>query len=77
MTGTEKNKKRWKDLSSGQRAAVLTMGSIQLALAATAWTDLARRPSTQVRGSKVKWAATIAINFIGPALYFTRGIRRR
>ena len=69
-------KKGWKDFSSGQRATILTLASIQLSLAATAWTDLARRDADQINGSKGKWAAIIAVNFVGPVLYFTRGIRR-
>jgi hypothetical protein len=67
--------KNWKDLSDGQRAAALTMMSVQVALAVSAWTDLAVRPSDQVNGSKAKWAAVIAINFVGPVLYFTKGRR--
>ena len=69
-------RKTWHDLTPKQQASVLTLASIQVVLAATAWTDLARRPSDQVRGSKRKWAAVIAVNFIGPVLYFVRGIRR-
>jgi hypothetical protein len=67
--------KNWKDLSDGQRAAALTMMSVQVALAVSAWTDLAVRPADQVNGSKAKWAAVIAINFVGPVLYFTKGRR--
>ena len=55
---------------------MLTLASVQLALAATAWTDLARRPADQVNGSKTKWAAVIGINFIGPVLYFAKGRRK-
>lgn len=69
--------RRWQDLSPRQRAGVLVLGSIQVALAITAWADLALRPASKVRGSKARWAATIAINYVGPVLYFTRGIRRR
>lgn len=68
-------KKKWKDLTDGQRAGLLTLISIQLSLAATAWADLAARPASKVNGAKSKWAAIIAINFIGPVLYFTRGRR--
>lgn len=67
---------KWQDLSSGQQTAVLTLASVQLSLAATAWADLARRPAEEVNGSKAKWAAIIAINFVGPVLYFTKGRRR-
>lgn len=68
--------KNWQDLSDGQRAAVLTLMSVQLALAVSAWADLAMRPADQVNGSKTKWAAVIAVNFVGPVLYFTKGRRR-
>jgi len=67
--------RRWADLSPGQRTAVLTLGSVQLSLAATAWTDLARRPAAQVNGGKLRWALIIAINWIGPFAYFRWGRR--
>ena len=67
---------RWTELSSGQQTAVLTLVSIQLSLAATAWTDLAIRPPEKVNGCKAVWAAIIAVNFVGPALYFTQGRRK-
>jgi hypothetical protein len=68
-------KKSWKDMSAGQRAATLAVGSVQVALAAAAWTDLARRPAASVNGGKLKWAAIIAINFVGPISYFRWGRR--
>ncbi|KAB7744225.1 hypothetical protein GA707_12345 [Nostocoides sp. F2B08] len=66
-------KKKWDELTTRQRATALTMMSIQLSLAVSAWADLATRPADQVNGSKGKWAAVIAINYIGPILYFTKG----
>ena len=69
-------KKKWAELSPVQRAAVLTLASIQLSLAATAWTDLARRPRAEVNGSKGKWAAIIAVNIVGPLSYFRWGRRK-
>lgn len=69
-------KKRWSDLSSKQQAAVLTLGAVQATLAVTAWTDLLRRPASEVRGSKCRWAGIIGINGVGPVWYFTRGVRR-
>ncbi|MFS4490692.1 hypothetical protein [Dietzia kunjamensis] len=68
-------KKRWNDLTDTQKTVLLTLISVQVSLAATAWADLASRPAAKVQGSKGKWAAIIAINFIGPLLYFTRGRR--
>src|SRR4051794_1662763 len=58
--------KKWSQLSSGQQAAIIVVGSVQLALAATAWADLARRPAAEVEGGKARWAAIIAINVVGP-----------
>jgi Phospholipase_D-nuclease N-terminal len=67
--------KKWSELSSAQQTAVLVLGSIQLSLAATAWTDLARRPAAQLNGRKALWAAVIAVNWIGPLSYFRWGRR--
>jgi hypothetical protein len=67
---------RWSDLSSRQQTGMLIAASVQLALAATAWTDLARRPAALVRGPKALWAVLIAVNFIGPLSYFVIGRRR-
>jgi hypothetical protein len=69
-------RRRWRDLSPREQTAVLTLASVQLSLAATAWADLATRPAAQVNGSKVRWAFVIAINFVGPLAYFLRGRRR-
>jgi hypothetical protein len=68
-----RHRKKWSDLTSAQRAAVLVAGCLRVSLAAAAWADLARRPADQVEGGKGKWAAIIAINFVGPLAYFARG----
>jgi hypothetical protein len=73
--GSPVQKRRWKDLTAGQRAVVLTLGAIQLLLAASAWTDLARRPPDQVNGTKGVWAAIIAVNWIGPLAWYRWGKR--
>lgn len=65
--------KRWSELSDRQKTVILVLGSVQASLAATAWVDLALRPRSLVRGSKAGWAAAIAVNFVGPIAYFTRG----
>ena len=51
----------------------MLLASLQISLAVAAWTDLAQRPAALVRGRKRAWAVVIAVNFIGPVLYFTRG----
>jgi len=69
-------RKKWAELTGGQKAAVVVLGSLQLSLAATAWADLARRPAGQVNGRKGVWAAVIAVNWIGPLAYLRWGRRR-
>ncbi|GGC89157.1 hypothetical protein GCM10011512_15110 [Tersicoccus solisilvae] len=69
------HRRHWRELTPRQQATILTLASVQLSLAATAWADLAFRPPGQVNGSKPVWAAIIAINGIGPVLYFLRGRR--
>ena len=68
-------RRRWADLTSRQQAVILTLASVQVSLAAMAWTDLARRPAESVDGSKARWALVIAINFFGPLVYFRWGRR--
>ncbi|HET9871181.1 MAG TPA: hypothetical protein VFP89_01130 [Propionibacteriaceae bacterium] len=70
-------RRRWKDLSEGQRAVVAVLGAVQVALLAAAEFDLARRAPDQVRGPKVAWQLVCLINTIGPLLYFWRGRLRR
>lgn len=65
--------RQWSELSPRQQTAVLVGVSVQLSLAATAWTDLAIRPASRVNGPKAMWAAIIAVNFVGPIAYFARG----
>jgi hypothetical protein len=69
-------RRRWRELSPREQTAVLTLASVQLSLAATAWADLARRPAVDVNGGKLRWALLIAINFVGPVAYFRWGRRR-
>lgn len=68
-------RRRLRDLTPGQRAALATAAGVQIALAAAAWVDLARRPAELVRGPKGVWAVAIAVNFVGPICYFTAGRR--
>lgn len=70
---TARRRPKFRDLTPGQQTLVLTLACVQLSLAATAWIDLARRPADRVAGSKAKWAAIIAVNWIGPITYFRRG----
>ena len=66
-------KKKWSDMTTGEKVGVIVMASIQLALATSAWKDLAKRPASQVNGSKAVWGLVIAINYVGPIAYFVKG----
>ena len=68
--------KRWTDLTQGQRAAVIALGTVQISLATRAWWQLAHQPAARVNGPKPMWAAIIAINFVGPLAWFRWGRRR-
>jgi hypothetical protein len=71
--------KRWKDMSPRTRRFVIIVASIEGLLKIIALVDLARRPRSQVRGSKLGWAAAITfLNSAGavPIAYLTRGRRK-
>lgn len=70
-----KRSRRWDDLPPACKVALMLGASVQISLAVSAWYDLARRPASQVNGRKGVWAAVIAVNFVGPVLYFRRGRR--
>jgi hypothetical protein len=69
------NKKRWSDLSQGQRIAIVAGGVGELAMTVAALTDLARRPAAQVRGPKVLWALSLVVQPFGPIAYRALGRR--
>ncbi len=69
-------KKKWEDLSPGQRTAILVAASVELALTATALVDLARRPRERVRGPKPLWALGCFVQPVGPIAYLVCGRRR-
>jgi hypothetical protein len=66
----------WAELTDRQRALLLVAASVQVSLAVSAWADLADRPASEVNGSKARWAAIIAVNFVGPLSYFRWGRKR-
>jgi phospholipase D-like protein len=69
-------KKRWSDLSSGQRGAIVAVGVVQVSLLVAALRDLWRRPAEEVRGSKLLWLPICFVNFFGPLAYFRFGHKR-
>jgi hypothetical protein len=67
---------RWNDLSPRSRRLILVGGAFEGLLKIAALVDLARRPSSEVRGSKARWAAAIVFtNSLGavPLTYFVYG----
>ena len=66
-------KKQWRELEPGQRRAIVVGGAVQATLALSAWYDLSLRPQETVNGPKALWALLIAVNFVGPVLYFRFG----
>lgn len=66
-------RKKWSELSGGQRAAILTLACIEISLTATAAVDLLRRPDDQVKGSKALWAAALVVQPFGPIAYLVAG----
>jgi hypothetical protein len=71
-----RNKKRWEDLSSGQRNAVVGVGFVQVTLMLLALFDIRRRPANEIRGPKAAWVAASFVNTIGPLSYFAFGRKR-
>jgi len=69
-------KRRWADMSGTERAAILTLGSIELALTAIAGVDLYRRSADDVRGPKALWWPIIFVQPVGPIAYLEFGRRR-
>jgi hypothetical protein len=72
-------RRRWNDLSPRTRRLIIVGGAVDGALKVAALADLARRPSADIRGSKVGWAAAIiVVNSAGviPIVYFRRGRHR-
>ena len=67
--------RRWSEMGPGQRAAVLIVGSVELALTVTALVDLIRRPADQVRGDKRLWALGVLVQPVGPIAYLAWGAR--
>jgi hypothetical protein len=63
----------WQELSSGQRTAVLVVACVEIALTTAAAADLARRPQSQIRGSKGLWWLGIFVQPFGPPVYLGWG----
>ncbi|WP_026819783.1 PLD nuclease N-terminal domain-containing protein [Arthrobacter castelli] len=69
-------RKSWTDLSEEQRRGVSGAVAMQLILLAAALIDIARRPQSRIRGSKLAWAVASLVNIAGPICYFIFGRKR-
>ncbi|MGO2745037.1 PLD nuclease N-terminal domain-containing protein [Microbacterium sp.] len=72
-----RQKKDISEVSPAGKATLGVLGVVQLAIAAMAFWDLARRDTAELRGPKPAWIPVILVNWIGPAVYFVFGVRRK
>ena len=66
-------KKRWSDLSSSSRTAIVAGGLAELVVTSSVLRDLLRRPGELVRGRKALWIASFVVQPVGPLLYLGVG----
>jgi hypothetical protein len=72
--------KRWTELSPGSRRLIIAGGVWEGVLKIAALINLARRPASEVRGSRMRWALVVTlVNSVGavPIAYFVYGRRKR
>lgn len=68
-------KKKWSDLSTPARVAVVVGSLVELALTAVAMRDLSKRSADEVRGPKWIWRLVSLVQPVGPILYLVLGRR--
>lgn len=68
-------KKTWADLSTFQQRAICAAGVVEVVTTGAALRDLARRPTSSVRGPKPLWAIAFFVQPVGPLAYFAWGRR--
>lgn len=71
--------RRWSDLSERSRRLIIAAAAVEACLKTAALIDMRRRPASEIRGSKRKWAiAVVLVNSFGavPISYFVFGRRR-
>ena len=68
-------KKKWSDLSPAQQRVIIVGGVIEVVVTAVALRDIARRPESEVRGSKAAWVSSFVVQPFGPLGYFAFGRR--
>ncbi|WP_449373739.1 PLDc N-terminal domain-containing protein [Arthrobacter psychrolactophilus] len=68
-------RKKWSELSTVSRTALVVGGGVQILLQLAALRDISQRTPEQVNGSKRGWVAASFINFLGPLAWFKWGRR--
>ena len=71
-------KRRWSDLSQGQRRLVIAAAAVEGVLKIAALMDMRKRPASEIRGPKWLWASSVAVVSsagILPVSYFLVGRR--
>ena len=65
-----------KRFSPKQRMGMGILAAIELWAKVAAFRDIQRRPTDQVRGSKLLWRLALLVNTLGPLSYFQWGRRK-
>lgn len=68
-------KKRYSEMGSAAKAAVLLLTAVSLLLVGTAERDIAQRDGDEVRGSRAIWRL-VSLNALGALAYLGFGRRR-
>ena len=68
-------KKKWKDLSDMQKAAIILVGIVQFALLAAALVDIQKRAPEEINGNKNAWRLWHSLISLDPSLTFCWGAR--
>jgi hypothetical protein len=63
-------------MTSSKKQLISVVVAIEVVLAALAWRDMARLPTTRVRGSKAFWRVFVTINPGNAVAYWLLGRRR-
>lgn len=69
-------KRSWSDLSPQSRTAIIVLSVFEAIFTFIAVRDLRKRPRDQVRGPKLLWTLSFAIQPVGPIAYLGFGRRR-
>jgi hypothetical protein len=62
-------RKKWSDLTGGQKRAVFISGAAETVITVAALRDLAHRPGDGIRGSKTFWLVSFVVQPFGPIAY--------